>query len=58
MLKLNFFTRKLRVSLTIVAASTTVGDPIAITGIPSVSSDISFLKLPTPLPGSIPESVI
>ena len=46
------------VSFTIVAASTTVGTPIAITGISNVSLDISSLLFPTPLPGDIPASVI
>ena len=46
------------VSLTIEAASTTVGTPMAIVGIPKISLDISFLLFPTPLPGLIPASVI
>ena len=37
--------------------STTVGTPIAITGIFRVSVLISFLLLYTPLPGLIPVSV-
>ena len=41
-----------------VAASTTVGTPIATTGIPSVFLVSSFLRFPTPAPGSIPVSVI
>ena len=41
----------------IVTASTTVGIPIASTGIPKVFIDSSPLLLPTPLPGNIPESV-
>jgi len=45
------------VSLTIVTASTTVGTPIAITGIPTTSLLISFLLFETPLPGWIPVSV-
>ena len=44
-------------STVIVVASTTVGTPIAITGIPKVWSDNSFLLLPTPEPGLIPVSV-
>ena len=46
------------VSFTMVTASTTVGIPIAITGIANDFEDISFLLFPIPLPGSIPESVI
>lgn len=42
----------------IVAASTTIGTPIAITGIPNVFSLISFLALFTPAPGTIPVSAI
>ena len=45
-------------SLIIVCKSTTVGTPIAITGILSFFSDISLKELKTPLPGSIPVSVI
>lgn len=43
-------------SAAIVAASTTIGTPIAITGIPSVFWLISFLAFPTPAPGTIPVS--
>ena len=39
---------------TTLTASTTVGIPIAITGILRVFSLISFLLLPTPLPGVMP----
>ena len=38
------------------AASTTVGIPIAITGTPNVSIVIYFLLFPTPAPGTIPVS--
>ena len=37
---------------------TTVGTPIAITGMPNVFLLNSFLLFPTPLPGCIPVSVI
>ena len=45
-------------SATIVAASTNVGTPIAITGTPIVFWLISFLLFPTPAPGVIPVSLI
>ena len=45
-------------SFVIVAKSTTVGIPIAITGIPNVFMLISFLALFTPAPGTIPVSAI
>ena len=45
-------------SFVIVAKSTTVGIPIAITGIPSVFLLISFLVFSTPAPGTIPVSAI
>ena len=41
-----------------VAASTTVGIPIAITGTPNESLVNSFLVFPTPAPGTIPVSAI
>ena len=43
-------------SETSVASSTTVGIPIAITGIPNEAWLISCLVLPTPAPGTIPVS--
>ncbi len=50
--------RLLIVSITIVAASTTVGMPTAITGIPMLSRLSACLWFPTPEPGLIPVSVI
>ena len=47
-----------KASPTMVAASTTVGIPIAITGICIVSFVSAFLLFPTPDPGWIPVSVI
>ena len=47
---------KSKLSAAIVAASTTVGIPIAITGTPKVSFVSSFLSFPTPAPGTIPVS--
>ena len=46
------------VSLTMVAASTTVGTPIARTGIPTVSFVMALRWFPTPEPGLIPVSEI
>ena len=46
------------VSITIVAASNTVGIPIPITGTFKVSFDSSSLAFPTPPPGTIPVSEI
>ena len=43
-------------SAAMVAASTTIGTPIAITGIPKVFWLISFRAFPTPAPGTIPVS--
>ena len=43
--------------ITMVAASTTVGTPMAMTGIPMVSSVRPFRWFPTPEPGWIPVSV-
>ena len=54
----NFSESFSKLCATITAASTTVGTPIAITGTPIVSFDISFLLLLTPAPGSIPVSEI
>ena len=45
-------------SSVIVAKSTTIGTPIAITGIPNVFLLNSFLVFPTPAPGTIPVSAI
>ena len=42
----------------IVPKSTTIGTPIAITGMPKVFSLNSFLAFPTPAPGIIPVSAI
>ena len=44
--------------LTIVCKLTTVGIPITIISLPRLFFDSSFLTFPTPLPGSIDESVI
>ena len=49
-----FSSQPLRISLTKVLASTTIGTPIEITGQPTVSSSIFCLELPTPEPGTIP----
>ena len=54
----NLWINRLRLSAAMVAASTTVGTPIAITGIPNVSTVNSFLWFPTPAPGTIPVSAI
>ena len=53
-----FISQAFSVSITIVAASKTVGIPTPITGIPSVSSDNSSCLFPTPPPGTIPVSDI
>ena len=45
-------------SFVIVARSTTIGTPTAITGTPNVFLLSSFLVLPTPAPGTIPVSEI
>ena len=47
---------KFKASFTRTAVSTTVGIPIAITGIPKVAWLISALVFPTPAPGTIPVS--
>ena len=44
----------LSLSFVIVERSTTVGTPIAITGMPKVDWLISFLLFPTPEPGFMP----
>lgn len=46
------------VSITMVAASKTVGIPTPITGIPKVSFESSSCLFPTPPPGTIPVSDI
>lgn len=53
-----FISHASNVSITIVAASKTVGIPTPITGIPRVLLESSSCLLPTPPPGTIPVSDI